>query len=71
MAVEDKFNINLNQNLWGLVIAFTALGLSEHYCLPCLLKLSGFVAIVMTASVTLTVAFYTFNYCRDKWQGKG
>jgi hypothetical protein len=34
MSVEDKFNINLNQNLWGgVVVAYVALGVAEHWCL--------------------------------------
>jgi len=45
MAVEDKFNINLNQNLWGLVVAFAALGVAEHWCLKWLFRLSLTVAI--------------------------
>ena len=31
MAVEDKFYNNLNQNLWGLIVSYTALGISEHW----------------------------------------
>jgi len=27
----DNFKINLNQNLWVLVVAFIALGASEYY----------------------------------------
>jgi hypothetical protein len=68
MGVEDKFNVNLNQNLWGLVVAYAALGVGEHWCLPWLFKLSRIAAIIMTASVTLTVAAYTWNYCRAKLQ---
>ncbi len=40
MAVEGKFNINLNQNLRGLVVAFAALGVAEHWCLKWLFRLS-------------------------------
>lgn len=28
---EDQFKINLNQNLWGLLLGFTALGVSEYF----------------------------------------
>jgi hypothetical protein len=70
MAVEDKLNINLNQNLWGLVVAYAALGAAEHWGLPWLLKLSRIAAIVMTVSVFFTVGFYTWNYCRAKWRGR-
>jgi hypothetical protein len=68
MSVEDKFNINLNQNLWGLVAAYGALGVAERWNLPWLLKLSRIAAVAMTISVCLTVAFYTWNYCRAKLQ---
>jgi len=68
MGVEDKFNVNLNQNLWGLSVAYAALGVAEHWCLPWLFKLSLIAAIVMTASVLVTVAAYTWNYCRAKFQ---
>ena len=30
MSLDDKFNVNLNQNLWGLVVAYLALGSAEH-----------------------------------------
>ena len=68
MGVEDKFNINLNQNLWGLVVAYAALGVAEHWCLPWLFKLSRIAAIIMTASVFFTGIAYTWNYCRAKVQ---
>jgi hypothetical protein len=66
VAVEDKFNINLNQNLWGLVVAYAALGVAEHWCLRWLFRLSLVVAIGLSMSVLLTVAFYTWNYCRKR-----
>lgn len=66
MAVEDKLNINLNQNLWGLVVTYVSLGVAEHWQLPLLLKLSLVMAIVMSVSVFFTVSFYTWNYCRKR-----
>lgn len=66
MAIEDKFNINLNQNLWALVVAYAALGIAERWCLKWLLILSRVAAIGMTISVLLTFSFYTWNYCRAK-----
>lgn len=64
--IEDKVNINLNQNLWGLVVSYTALGVAEHWELRFLLWLSLVVSIGMTLSVLITLAFYTWNYCRKK-----
>lgn len=66
MPVEDKFNINLNQNLWGLVVSFVALGAAEHWCLKWLFRLSLVVSVAMSASALLTVTFYTWSYCRKK-----
>ena len=68
MAVEDKFNINLNQNLWGLVVTYAALGVAEHWCLPWLFKLSRIAAIIMNASVFFTGIACTWNHCRAKFQ---
>jgi hypothetical protein len=68
MGIEDKLNVNLNQNLWGLVVAYAALGVAEHWCLPWLFKLSRIAAIIMTASVVFTGIAYTWNYCRAKFQ---
>lgn len=66
MPVEDKFYINLNQNLWGLVVAYAALGVAEHWGLRWLFRLSLVVAIGLSISVLFTVAFYTWNYCSRK-----
>jgi hypothetical protein len=66
MGIEDKFHINLNQNLWGLVVSYAALGVAEHWCLRWLFRLSVVVAIGLSVSVLFTVAFYTVNYCRNR-----
>ncbi len=68
MGVEAKFNINLNQNLWGLVVAYAALGAAEHWCLPWLFKVSCAAAVIMTISLLFTATAYTWNYCRAKFQ---
>jgi hypothetical protein len=66
MSIEDKLNINLNQNLWGLVAAYAALGVAEHWGLRWLFRLSFIVSMGMSLSVLITLAFYTWNYCRNK-----
>jgi hypothetical protein len=66
MSVEEKFNINLNQNLWGLVVAYLALGAAEHYQLRWLFWLSVVVSVGLSISVLFTFAFYTWNYCKNK-----
>jgi hypothetical protein len=70
VSVEDKFNINLNQNLWGgVVVAYAALGVAEHWCLRWLFRLSLVVSIGLSIAVLLPVAFYTWNYCRKRSTG--
>jgi hypothetical protein len=61
----DSFKIKLNQNLWGLVVAYAALGIAEHWRLRWLFRLSLVVAICMTVSVLVTTVRYTLNYWRD------
>ena len=55
VSVEDKFDINLNQNLWGLVVSYAALGVAEHWCLGALFWFSFTASIGMTLSVLVTL----------------
>jgi cytochrome c oxidase subunit IV len=64
--MEDQFKINLNQNLWGLIFSFTALGLSEHYHLETLFRFALASSAIMLASVLATTISYTITYCRKK-----
>lgn len=66
MGIEEKVYIKLNQNLWGLVVAFVALGAAEYWRLKSLFWLSLVVAFFMSISTVLSVLFYTWNYCRGK-----
>ena len=63
---SDAFKINLNQNLWGLVVGFTSLGLAEYYELCVLFWLAGALSIIMLISVMLTTLSYTRNYIKNK-----
>jgi hypothetical protein len=63
---EEAFKINLNQNLWGLIVAFGALGLAEHYKLMTLFWFSFAISLVMALSIAVTTTVYTFNYCKNK-----
>ena len=65
----ENFKIKLNQNLWGLVAAYGALGAAEHWGLRRLGCLSFIMAIGMTISVLATTLIYTINYWRDKSAG--
>jgi hypothetical protein len=69
MAIEDKFNINLNQNLWVLVVAYAALGAAEHWNLGHLLWLARIGATAATLSMVLTLLAYTWTYCKRKISG--
>lgn len=64
--VSENFKINLNQNLWVLVVSFLGLGFAEYFELPKLLKLSFLLSVVSIISVFFTLVFYTINYCKNK-----
>ncbi len=66
MDPTDKFKINLNQNLWGLVISYAAVGLSQRYGFHELWWLAFVMSCAMTLSVLICLPFYTINYCRKK-----
>ncbi|HET9322180.1 MAG TPA: hypothetical protein VFO27_20475, partial [Bryobacteraceae bacterium] len=59
-------SINLNQNLWGLVVCYAALGIAQHWCLGALFWLSLVASVGMTLSVLITTGFYTWNYCKKR-----
>lgn len=62
----DNFRINLNQNLWGLVVSFSFLGGAEYYDLSTLYWLALIPATVMIISVCCTTFSYTNNYIKSK-----
>lgn len=64
--MEDQFKINLNQNLWGLVVAFAALGAAEHFKLATLFWFAAAVTLVMVISVAVTTLAYTIKYWKQK-----
>jgi hypothetical protein len=68
MAIPDEhFKINLNQNLWGLVVGLGFLGAAEHYDLCTLFWFAVVVSGIMVASVAVTTFAYTINYWKHKW----
>jgi len=70
VSVEDKFNINLKPKPVGRRgCRLCRVGVAEHWCLRWLFRLSLVVAIGLSISVLLTVAFYTWNYCRKRSTG--
>ena len=66
MPMKDSFKINLNQNLWALVIPLTALGIGEHFQLQNLKKFGILLTITTSVSYLITLVAYTVNYWRNK-----
>jgi hypothetical protein len=66
VALEDQFRINLNQNLWALVVAYGALGAAEHWCLKHLFWPSLIASWVLTVLVLASFGYYTHHYCVKK-----
>jgi hypothetical protein len=58
----DAFKINLNQNLWGVVVGLGALGVAEYYSLCTLFWFSAFVSLIVVASLAVTTLAYTITY---------
>ena len=68
MDAADKFKINLNQNLWGLIICYSAVGLSQRYGFHELWWLAFVVSCAMSLSVLICLVFYSISYCSHKWK---
>jgi hypothetical protein len=62
----EQFKINLNQNLWGLVVGLVSLGVAEHYSLCVLFWFAVVVSGIMVLSVAFTTIAYTINYWKEK-----
>ncbi len=62
----DSFKINLNQNLWGLLLSLLTLGASEYYELKILLVFGLILSIASSLSYGITLFFYTKNYYKKK-----
>lgn len=62
----DKININLNQNLWGLLVGFGFLGVSEYYNLCVSLIFATILSVIMLISICFTTFAYTVNYMNKK-----
>jgi len=62
----EPIKINLNQNLWGLLVTLITLGAAEYFEL-CTLYLFGLgLSILASISFTITLTAYTINYWKDK-----
>jgi hypothetical protein len=63
---QELFKINLNQNLWGLIIGLGSLGIAEHYKLCTLFWFAVVVSVIMVFSIAVTTWAYTVNYLKNK-----
>ena len=61
-----KIKLKLNQNLWGLIVAYVALGIAQHRELKYLSMLAMVLSAVMTLSLIVTTIAYTGRYWRSK-----
>ncbi|MGX8884022.1 hypothetical protein ACWWD9_12510 [Methylovorus sp. SPW-M1] len=66
MSAAEQFKINLNQNLWGVVVSFSALGAAEYYNLSTLFWFAVVVSVIMVASIAVTTLAYTIKYWKIK-----
>lgn len=69
-GVQDNIKINFNQNLWGLVAGFGALGASEYLNLQALYCFSFAVSGIMLISIAFTTFAYTIDYCKNKFRNQ-
>lgn len=72
MPSANDVKINLNQNLWALLLSLGALGAADYFKLSAPFRwLSLILATGMTLSLAFTATFYTIHYCKKKhkeWQ---
>ncbi len=62
MGAEENFKINLNQNLWVLVVGYLSLGAADHFHLSWwFLWLARVLATLATVSVLVSLGFYTVH----------
>lgn len=64
--MEDKFKIELNQNLWGLIVSLVSLGLGEYYDLDSLNSFGWWLSLFFSFSAIISLIFYTMKYCKNK-----
>ncbi len=64
--VSKEFKINLNQNLWGVLVGLLGLGIAEYYELCTLFWFAVVISLIMAVSVAVTMFAYTVNYWKEK-----
>jgi len=65
-SAPEQFRINLNQNLWGLLVGLGALGAAEYFNLRTLFWFAVVVSVIMVLSVAATTLAYTIKYWMNK-----
>jgi len=60
-------SLNLNQNLWGLIVSLGSLGAAEYFKLFYFFWFSFALTVIMTLSIAVTTLAYTIAY----WKKKG
>jgi hypothetical protein len=68
MALPDKIDISLNQNVWMLIISLASLGGGEYFKLTKLTCFSNYLCWLSCLSITITVVAYTYNYVKNKFK---
>jgi len=64
--IVDNFKINLNQNLWALLIFLLTIGAAEYFKL-CTLYVFGIILCSLTGiSFIITLIAYTKNYWNER-----
>jgi len=66
----DEFKINLNQNVWVLIISLLTLGFSEYFCLKTLFVFGVILSILSSISILITLIVYTIKYSKSKLRNK-
>lgn len=66
----ENLKINLNQNLWGLLLTLGTLGIAEYFDLHCLYWFGLILSIVSGISYIITLIAYTIKYWKNKLQEK-
>lgn len=62
----ENFKINLNQNLWALIVAFLTLGCAEYFNLDTLYYFGFITSIITSISISFSLFYYTKNYIQNK-----
>ena len=57
----EHFKINLNQNLWGLLVSLGFLGAAEYFDLRVLFWFS----VVPAGAIVLSICFTTWAYAKN------